>query len=287
MTKEVKILTIIPARNEEEFIGQTIGALGKQKPKPALVVLIDDGSTDKTEQIATSAAKKADLNFRILKRKDRGYTALGQAKLAQVYNDGFSSVNLSEFDFLLINGADSLIEVDYTEKILQHFEDHPNLMITSGRCPKEGISKGHVHGSAGRFYRMEFFIKVCKSRYEISYAWESIPLYMAKSYGFLAQHFDEPIVHHLRPRSTKAPDRLFLYRGAAMREVGYWTPFVIRRCILDSINRKQAKVAILMFIGFVRGTGNKHLKQLAKDFRKYQINYVKEKMTNKIKNIFK
>ncbi|MHA1463272.1 MAG: glycosyltransferase family A protein, partial [Candidatus Heimdallarchaeota archaeon] len=105
MVVQRKILVVIPARNEEKFIGKTVEVLGEQNPKPTKVIIIDDGSTDKTSQIAKKAAEKAELNFEIINRKDRGFAALGLATLANVYNDGFNAVNLKDFDFMVVNGA--------------------------------------------------------------------------------------------------------------------------------------------------------------------------------------
>ncbi|MHA1443091.1 MAG: glycosyltransferase [Candidatus Heimdallarchaeota archaeon] len=45
MVIQRKILVVIPARNEEEFIGKTVEVLGEQNPKPAKVIIIDDGSS--------------------------------------------------------------------------------------------------------------------------------------------------------------------------------------------------------------------------------------------------
>lgn len=283
-TRNPKILVIIPARNEEQFIGKTVEALGKQKPKPTKVILVDDGSTDKTSEISKRAAEKVKLDFKVLNRKDRGFTALGMATLAEVYNDGFNSVDLTKFDYLVINGADSLLTPDYFEKILEYFSNNTNLVIASGLCPGEGINVGHVHGSAGRFYQMDFFREDCKGRYEISYAWESIPIFIANINGKQVKSYKEPIVYHLRPRSTRAPDRIHVYRGAAMREVGYWTPYALSRCILTSFRRRQIKAGILMFFGYLKGNVSKKRKILAREYRKYQINLIRNIILLKKRN---
>ncbi|MHA1188178.1 MAG: glycosyltransferase, partial [Candidatus Heimdallarchaeota archaeon] len=205
---------------------------------------IDDGSTDKTSQIAKKAAEKAKLNFEIINRKDRGFAALGLATLANVYNDGFNAVNLKDFDFMVVNGADALMESNYFEMMLEYFDLEPKLVIASGKCPGEGINVRHVHGSAGRFYRMDFFRIACKGRYEISYAWESLPIL----------------------------DSIFILRGAAMREVGYWFPYAMGRCLLTAYRRKRLKAGLLMFIGFIRGKPSKQRLELTKQYRNYQIN---------------
>ena len=88
--------------------------------------------------------------------------------------------------------------------------------------------------------------------------------------------FKEPIVYHLRPRSTRAPDRIHVYRGAAMREVGYWTPYAIGRCIRTAYARKRVKAGILMFVGFIKGKVYSKRLELAKQYRRHQINFIRK-----------
>jgi len=283
MVVQRKILVVIPARNEEKFIGKTVEVLGEQNPKPTKVIIIDDGSTDKTSQIAKKAAEKAELNFEIINRKDRGFAALGLATLANVYNDGFNAVNLKDFDFMVVNGADALMESNYFEMMLEYFDLEPKLVIASGKCPGEGINVRHVHGSAGRFYRMDFFRIACKGRYEISYAWESLPIFIANINGLITRSYQEPIVYHLRPRNTRAKDSIFILRGAAMREVGYWFPYAMGRCLLTAYRRKRLKAGLLMFYGFIRGKPCKQRLVLAKQYRKYQINLARRVLFKQIR----
>ncbi|HUT80233.1 MAG TPA: glycosyltransferase family A protein [Candidatus Bathyarchaeia archaeon] len=265
-----KILVVIPARNEEEFIGRVIEGLGRQKIKPLLTLIIDDGSTDDTIKEVKKAMEKTMIKYKILQRKDRGFTLDGEASLAQVYNDGFKSVNLSEFDYLLINGADSLLSDDYFEKMLKHFHENPNLVISSGTCPSEAIDRDHVHGSAGRFYNMVFFIDVCKGKFEISYAWESIPVFLANINNKIAMHFSEPLVYHLRPRNTRAEPKVFYFRGLAMREVGYWFPYALGRVLANAMHEKSIKYAILMLVGYFRGRGLSSKHNFTEDYKNYQ-----------------
>ncbi len=46
-----KILTAIPVWNGEQFIGQTLASLARQTRRPDRVVVLDNGSTDRTEEI--------------------------------------------------------------------------------------------------------------------------------------------------------------------------------------------------------------------------------------------
>ncbi|MCD6442016.1 glycosyltransferase family 2 protein [bacterium] len=51
----MKIVVVIPAYNEEKIIGQVVRAALKES---SLVIVVDDGSTDRTGQIAQKAGAK-------------------------------------------------------------------------------------------------------------------------------------------------------------------------------------------------------------------------------------
>jgi hypothetical protein len=179
----------------------------------------------------------------------------------------------------LINGADSFLEDNYIEIILKHFKNHPDLVITSGTIPNEKINLGHVHGSAGRVYRMEFFRETCKGRYELGYAWESIPLYKGKVQGKLVRHYKTPIVHHLRPRNTNAPIIAYFYRGIAKREVGYWFVYLLRLSLHVIKKYKRLKAGILLIVGFLTFTTDKYHIEGLKELQKRRfINKIKVKL---------
>ena len=52
-----KIITAIPAFNGEQFIAQTLESVARQTLRPDRVVVLDDGSTDRTEEIVRNFSK--------------------------------------------------------------------------------------------------------------------------------------------------------------------------------------------------------------------------------------
>lgn len=49
---------VIPAFNAERTLGAVLDSLGAQDPKPTEVIVVDDGSTDRTAELATSAGAR-------------------------------------------------------------------------------------------------------------------------------------------------------------------------------------------------------------------------------------
>ncbi len=67
--KVQKICIIIPARNEEENISETLNSIINQGLKKISILIIDDNSTDKTNLIASNLLKKKKINHQIVKGK--------------------------------------------------------------------------------------------------------------------------------------------------------------------------------------------------------------------------
>ena len=71
----VKVAVILNARNEEKHLGKTLKFLQDQELKPYRIIVVNDGSADKTGEIAKSYGvevierKKREENFVLLKSR--------------------------------------------------------------------------------------------------------------------------------------------------------------------------------------------------------------------------
>lgn len=73
---------IIPARNMEHFIEETLESVRSQSAPSFEVICVDDGSSDKTPEIAESFAK-IDKRFRVLRGRSEGVSAARNLGLSQ------------------------------------------------------------------------------------------------------------------------------------------------------------------------------------------------------------
>jgi len=80
------VTVIIPAYNEERVIAKNIAAIARLDPAPAEVIVVDDGSTDATAEVAVAAARvaftrgsrpggPAGVRFRLVRQENRGKAA--------------------------------------------------------------------------------------------------------------------------------------------------------------------------------------------------------------------
>jgi glycosyltransferase involved in cell wall biosynthesis len=109
---------IIPAYNEEKLIGKCLESFTRQDTKRQFeVILINNGSTDNTENIAKTYLNK--LNLRIIQQpiKGRGGARWLGAKVAKG-------------DILLSTDADTIVHPFWIENMANHFEDKKIISIT-------------------------------------------------------------------------------------------------------------------------------------------------------------
>ena len=110
---------IVPAYNEEVVIAKTIRSLKKIDYPVFEVIVVDDGSSDKTCEKAEEAAAN-DSSFRVFKRENTGkWGAL---------NFG---VTVARHDYVMCIDADSEINSEALTEGIKHFED-PDVSAVAG-----------------------------------------------------------------------------------------------------------------------------------------------------------
>lgn len=101
-----RVAVVVPARNEAETIGQSIGSLLSQSIGANLhVFLVDDGSTDGTAEVARDAARKAGAPERLTLLQGRPLPSGWTGKMWAV-QQGIEQALKTNPDFLLLTDAD-------------------------------------------------------------------------------------------------------------------------------------------------------------------------------------
>lgn len=117
--KKFEISIIIPAYNEEGYLGPCLQSLVWQKTKHGFeVVVVDNNSTDETRKIALSFKNK--LNIRVVPEKQRGR---GAARWR-----GFEEAT---GDFLFSTDADTIVPPNWIESFMKYFKNRKIVAVTS------------------------------------------------------------------------------------------------------------------------------------------------------------
>ena len=108
------ITVVIPALNEEEFIGDCLRSIRAQTLSPDEIIVVDNGSTDRTVEIAEELAD------RVIIIPDVGIVALRQA-----------GAEAAKYPIIVSTDADTTYPSFWLEKLLRHFSD-PNVVAVGG-----------------------------------------------------------------------------------------------------------------------------------------------------------
>jgi len=106
-----KIVAVLPAYNGEKTVEKSIASLLKQDYPRLNIIVIDDGSTDKT----LSILEKYNRNIKIVKNEKN----LG---LSRTLNKGIKLAGNSEFLFILHDDCE-LVGNDWISKAIRHFSN--------------------------------------------------------------------------------------------------------------------------------------------------------------------
>lgn len=128
---ETHLSIIIPAYNEEERIGDTLKLVFEflaEQDYTSEVVLVDDGSSDKTVEAAKASAR-AHENFRVLENgtnRGKGYSV----RHGMLEGKG---------KFLLFSDADLSTPIEETTRFLEKMREGYHVVIGSRAMPESNI----------------------------------------------------------------------------------------------------------------------------------------------------
>lgn len=216
----MKFLIIIPAHNEEKNIFFTLESLKNQSFKDFEVVVVNDGSTDKTGEIVENF-KSQISNLKLLNLEKSVHEP--GAKVVNTFNKGLKSVDVQSFDIICKFDADIIFPDNYLKKVNEVYETNPKAGMVSGLVKiKKSVfeknlafdfkdekhqwifenisSKNHIRGPI-KSYRKECFLQMNGLRPVLG--WDNIDVMLAKKHGWETVTIKDLWVKHLRPTAYK------------------------------------------------------------------------------------
>lgn len=228
---------IIPSKNGEATIRQTLNSLLKQTIRPEIMIVIDDASTDRTPQILNDFPEVRTIRLNHNLPKDF-------ARVPKLINLGFNQI-AAPCDYVMISGDDCIFPARYVELLLSEFEHDPNLLIVSGsHMAQKIVEEASPHG-AGRIMAYRFLGSILP--FPESIGWESWVLFKALQKGGAIKRVPEVSFTHMRPYSSGSV-RTF---GQSMYELGYPFWFVVARVLKDTIAGPDRLQPLYMLHGYM------------------------------------
>lgn len=283
---EAKYILITAAYNESEFIEKTILSVINQKFKPDQWIIVNDGSTDKTEDIVRKYENQNPFIKLFTRKKEQGRNF---ASKVFAINYALKDIDLNGYNFIGILDADVSFGSDYYSSLISKFGDRKKLGVAggiffdiyNGEKIKIHPSPFSVRG-ATQFFRRECFEQI-GGLVPIKYGGEDgIACIAARMHGWEIHNFEDLEVIHHRPTGTVDKNILKArFRdGFVEYHLGYHPLFQMVKCIRRVKERPIFIGSLFRFIGFWWA----NLKREKREISKELINYIrKEQMIRVVK----
>jgi glycosyltransferase involved in cell wall biosynthesis len=276
---------IIPTFNEEKFISLTLQSLVEQTVLPAKVVVVNDGSTDKTDEIIQSFVDK--YSFISLVNKTSESIHLPGGKVIHAFNKGLETID-DNYDFIVKVDADLIFPPHYFETISNHFESDAQVGMAGGFCyiEKNGewvlenlTDKDHIRGAI-KAYRKETFKQIGGLKPEMG--WDTVDELLCKFYHWKVITDDNLHVKHLKPTGVNYNQAARFKQGEAFYRLGYGFWITAIASLKLSILKKKPSLFFDYLQGFWRAKLEKKpllvTSEQVKFIRNYRWNKIKEKI---------
>ncbi len=247
---------ISPVRNEAKYISRTIQSVVRQQRRPEEWVIVDDGSTDQTAQIAEEAAANHTW-IKVIRRQDRGFRQPGQG-VVEAFNEGLANLENKMPDFICKMDGDLEFEADYFVTLLREFAQRPRLGMASGttylqqpsgKLMREKVAPNFVVGPI-KLYRRTCLEEI--GGLEPHLGWDTIDVYRARMRGWETANSPELKVIHLRQMgAAKGLVWGKMKTGMGEHYYGSHPLFVIARCFYRMTEKPFGIIGLSIGLGYL------------------------------------
>jgi cellulose synthase/poly-beta-1,6-N-acetylglucosamine synthase-like glycosyltransferase len=281
---EEKYILITAAYNEAEFIEKTILSVINQIIKPAKWIIVNDGSTDETENIVKKYENQNPFIKLFTRRKEQGRNFA--SKVFSI-NYALKDIDLNVYNFIGILDADVSFKPDYYSSLISKFVDRPKLGVAGGIYfdlhnevrIKVYPSPFSVRG-ATQFFRRECFQQI-GGLVPIKYGGEDgIACASARMYGWEIKNFNDIEVLHLRPTGTVNSNiiKTRFRDGFVEYHLGYHPLFQIVKCFRRVKEKPIFIGSVVRFIGFWWA----NLKREKRNISKELISFIRKEQISRL-----
>jgi len=247
---------ISPCRNEAQYMRQTLDTVIAQTLRPALWVIVDDGSTDDTPRVLAEYAARHDW-IRIVTRRDRGHRAVGPGVIDAFYA-GFETITPEAFEFICKLDLDLRLPPRYFAILVERMHANPRLATCSGKAwiEQDGRLQDERHGDensigAAKFYRTTAFRQIGGFVREVM--WDGIDGHECRRRGWIARSWNDPALRfvHLRPMGSSQQS---IYTGRMRHGFGqYFMGTGLLYMVASALSRANQKPYVLGSLAMVWG----------------------------------
>jgi glycosyltransferase involved in cell wall biosynthesis len=271
---------IVTCRNSEDNITAALNSLKDQTLKAEYVIVVNDGSTDRTPEILDEIQKDWNRLY-VITHPDWGYDI---KRVVKNWNEAIKLTRdkgLQKVDYHLIATDDSVYSKDYAEKIIAYMDSNPNMAIVSGNYTKYKPVMPH---GAGRFIRNSFFENAYwHGYYPERMGYESAILFEANHRGYVYSVLNDARFEHIKPLGGT---HKFIEFGASMHTLGYHPVFALARFLkyftTGNVTGRIGALYMLYYYLTYKPKSEGYDSMYSEKIRKY----VRKKQVDRLKKIF-
>ncbi|WP_179339978.1 glycosyltransferase family 2 protein [Winogradskyella ludwigii] len=263
---------IIPAHNEEDYIGKTLESLVQQTLLPKAVIVVNDNSTDQTQRICEDYASTHPY-ISVLNSTSSNKHLPG-SKIINAFNKGLAVLD-NDYDIICKFDADLIFPKDYLEKIANHFKANTKLGMASGFCYVEKnnkwilenlTNKDHIRGAL-KAYRKDCFNQI--GHLKPSMGWDTVDELLAKYHGWGILTDETLHVKHLKPTGQSYNKASKYMQGEAMYKMRYGFSITLISAIKLANKKGSFRLFKDYMSGYFRAKSNKIEFLVSKDEGKF------------------
>lgn len=257
MSTLARYVLVTPARNEAQFIEETIKSVVAQKIRPLKWVIVSDGSTDGTDDIVTRyTAQYPWIEFvRMPERRERHF-----AGKVHAFNAGHARIRGLEYEAIGSLDADISFDADYFPFLIRKLAENPALGLVgtpfredaSGTYDYRFTSIEHVSGAC-QLFRRQCFEEI--GGY-VPIRGGGVDHYMvvsARMKGWRTRTFTERVCLHRRPMGTAQQGILKARFGAGVKDYvfGSHPAWEFSRAVYQATKRPFVIGGVALALGYI------------------------------------
>ena len=248
---------ITPVRDEEEHIAKTIQSVLSQTIRPIEWIIVNDGSSDNTGRIIDEYATQHSW-IKTIHRENRGFRKAGGGVIEAFY-DGYHSLELMDYDFIVKLDGDLSFENDYFEQCFEYFKRNPKLGISGGMLyhminGQMVLEKKHIFHVRGatKIYRKKCWDDI--GGLLRAPGWDTLDEVKANMLGWESKSLSEiRVIHHRYTGKADGTWRDSFKNGRANYISGYHPIFMLLKCLRMTLRRPYLLGSTALFCGFISG----------------------------------
>jgi poly-beta-1,6-N-acetyl-D-glucosamine synthase len=249
---------ITPARNEASNIERVIDSVLSQTVQPARWLIVNDGSTDNTEAIASKAARQHPFIELITIDGERSRAFSSKA---HAFNFAVKHLAKTDYGFIGNLDADISIDKDYFKHLLDLLQSDCRLGLTGGivytTVPNGFATFDRTLDSVGgavQFFRRECFEDIGGAYLPLPYGGiDAAAEIIAKMKGWKVRKVIElKAFEHRQTGTAVSSPMLAAFRlGRRFYSLGYSLPFYALRCVYRVADAPFLIGSVLSLFGFL------------------------------------